>query len=65
MIGTEGITCNGAFTAGAWHSNWNKGHNSGNALNSVNFNASNSNNIYGSGKTVIPLSRKCLFLVKY
>ena len=64
MIGTEGITYKGAFTAGAWHSNWNKGHNSGDALNSINFNAKNSDSTY-SGTKVIPLSRKIIFLIKY
>lgn len=29
------------------------------------FNASRSNSIYGKSNTVTPLSRKCLFLVKY
>ena len=31
----------------------------------ANFNASRSSSIYGKSKTVTPLSRKCLFLVKY
>ena len=30
-----------------------------------NFNASSSSTIYGSSNTVTPLSRKCLFLIRY
>ena len=65
MVGVEGVYFNGAFTSGGSHNNWNKGHNYASASNAVNFDASNSNSIYGASKTVTPLSRKCLFLIKF
>ena len=37
----------------------------GNASYGIGFNAANSNGIYGKSNTVTPLSKKCLFLIKY
>ena len=45
----------GGFTGGG----------SGNVERGVAFNASCSNNIYGSSNTVTPLSRACIFCIKF
>ena len=37
----------------------------GTASYGIGFNAAKSNGIYGKSKTVTPLSKKCLFLIKY
>ena len=55
----------GAFYQGSKKSNAaQKWENFGDGY-AVGFNASNSNSIYGKSNTVNPLSKKCLFLIKF
>ena len=53
----------GAFTRSSRPEGFNGLNNHSGTYNT--FDASRSSSIYGKSKTVTPLSRKCLFLVKY
>ena len=62
---TNGYTTSGAFTASGSRGRAGSGGISNSANCKVTLTASRSSSIYGKSKTVTPLSRKCLFLVKY